>query len=252
MPQCNDTFLYIYNGPNDTSPLLGKYCGENATAGMEIRSSSNHLLIVGNSGSYGSHPKSVFAFRGQYSAQRLFEDCHRDVIASSGTIKSPVDSPVGYPRRYNCSWLITVDVDDTIALNITTLNIGNDVLTIYDGMNSSAHVLGRFFRHSKNVYNNITMLSSTNNIYILLQYEKFSNLSESGFVLEYRSQRIPTEPLPSPKFPSDESTVAGVISKFPSVVVVFAIIIILVVVVCSCKLKQNKILCFTRLLLSMA
>ena len=119
-------------------------------------------------------------------------DCHRDVIASSGTIKSPVDSPVGYPRRYNCSWLITVDVDDIIALNITTLNIGNDVLTIYDGMSSSAQALNIFFRHSKNVYNNITMLSSTNNIYILLQYEMGSNLSESGFVLEYRSQQIPT------------------------------------------------------------
>ncbi|XP_046846231.1 cubilin-like [Xenia sp. Carnegie-2017] len=237
IPQCNDTYLNIYNGPNDTSPLLGKYCGENATAGMEIRTLTSHLFIVGNSGSYGSNPKIVFAFRGQYSAQRFFEDCHHDVIVNSGTIKSPVDSPVGYPRRSNCSWLITVDLDDIIILNINTLNIGNDVLTIYDGMNSSAHVLGRFFRHSNNIDNNTTLLSSTNNIYILLQYEKFSNLKESGFVLEYKNQQVPTEPLPSPKSSSDESTIVGVIAGV-SVVVVFVIII--VVVVCFRKSKQKK------------
>ena len=73
IPQCNDTYLYIYNGPNCKSSLLGKYCGENATAGMEIRSSTNHLLIVGNSGSYGTHLKNVFAFRAHYSAQHFSE-----------------------------------------------------------------------------------------------------------------------------------------------------------------------------------
>ena len=71
VPQCNDTFLNIYDGPNDTSSILGKYCGENATAGIKIRSSTNHLFILGNSGSYGSFSKSVFAFRAQYKAQVL-------------------------------------------------------------------------------------------------------------------------------------------------------------------------------------
>ena len=69
IPQCDHTFLIIYNGPNDTSPLLGKYCGENATAGMEIRSSTNHLFIVGNSGSYGSRLKSVFDFHADYNSE---------------------------------------------------------------------------------------------------------------------------------------------------------------------------------------
>ncbi|XP_046839077.1 uncharacterized protein LOC124433357 [Xenia sp. Carnegie-2017] len=68
IPQCNDTYLYNYNGPNIKFPLLGKYCKENATAGMEIRSSTNHLYIIGNSGSYGSNQKSVFRFRAKYIA----------------------------------------------------------------------------------------------------------------------------------------------------------------------------------------
>ncbi|XP_046861924.1 uncharacterized protein LOC124455068 isoform X3 [Xenia sp. Carnegie-2017] len=186
IPQCNDAFLFIYNGPNNTSPLLGKYCGQNATAGMEIRSSTNYLFIVGNSGSYGSRLKSVFDFHADYNSEHAV--CHRDVIENSGTLKSPIiDTPVGYPRRSNCSWLITVDVDNIIMLNFSMLNVGDDDLTIYDGINSSAPLLRRYFENSKY---NTSLVSSTNSIYILL---KFVNYKRTDFVLEYNNQPRPTE-----------------------------------------------------------
>ncbi|XP_046857428.1 uncharacterized protein LOC124450810 [Xenia sp. Carnegie-2017] len=39
IPQCKYSILTVYNGPNDTSPVLDCYCGENATTGVKIRSS---------------------------------------------------------------------------------------------------------------------------------------------------------------------------------------------------------------------
>lgn len=97
---------------------------------------------------------------------------HHDVINNAGTIKSPIiDTPVGYSCPSNCSSLITVDLDDLIILNFTILNIGVDVLTIYDGINSSAHVIKRFIRHNNYSVCNISLVSSTNSIYILLSFK---------------------------------------------------------------------------------
>lgn len=66
LPQCNNTFLTIYDGQDDTSPAIGKYCKENATAGMEIRSSRNHLFVSYDG--YGSQLKRLFGFHANYYA----------------------------------------------------------------------------------------------------------------------------------------------------------------------------------------
>lgn len=71
MTQCNSTFLTIYDGQNDTFPLLGKYCEENKTAKMKIRSSKNHLFLMVKSLSYGLRPKSLFTFYAKYFATPL-------------------------------------------------------------------------------------------------------------------------------------------------------------------------------------
>jgi hypothetical protein len=63
-------FLKIYDGSNETAPLLGTYCGSNASTELEISSSSNHLYIVSNSGSY-ANPTQFFSFHAQYKAEHL-------------------------------------------------------------------------------------------------------------------------------------------------------------------------------------
>ncbi len=63
-------FLKIYDGSNETAPLLGTYCGSNASTKLEISSSSNHLYIVSNSGSY-AYLKETFSFHAQYKAEHL-------------------------------------------------------------------------------------------------------------------------------------------------------------------------------------
>ena len=61
IPSCNDTFLRIYDGSTAAAPLLGTYCGSNASAELvDISSFTNSLYIVSNSGSYGRSAKNTF------------------------------------------------------------------------------------------------------------------------------------------------------------------------------------------------
>ena len=69
VPNCQDKFLTIYDGTNDTAPLRGKFCGTNASKSIEILSSTNSLFLVANSGSYVTDPKSVFSFHAHYNAE---------------------------------------------------------------------------------------------------------------------------------------------------------------------------------------
>ncbi len=69
IPSCGDSFLRIYDGLDDTAPLLGTYCGSNATTQVNHTSSMNNLYIVSNSGSYHArNHKNIFSFLAQYNA----------------------------------------------------------------------------------------------------------------------------------------------------------------------------------------
>jgi hypothetical protein len=68
IPSCKDTFLRIYDGSNNTAPLLGTYCGSNANTELVVLSSTNNLYIVSNSGSYERSAKNIFTFHAQYNA----------------------------------------------------------------------------------------------------------------------------------------------------------------------------------------
>ncbi|CAB3996597.1 Hypothetical predicted protein, partial [Paramuricea clavata] len=74
IPSCNDTFLRIYDGSNNTAPLLGTYCGSNASTEVVVLSSTNSLYIVSNSGSYERSAKNTFTFHAQYQAKNLAGD----------------------------------------------------------------------------------------------------------------------------------------------------------------------------------
>ena len=69
IPSCNDTFLRIYDGSNNTAPLLGTYCGSNASTEVVVLSSTNSLYIVSNSGNYARSAKNIFTFHAQYNAE---------------------------------------------------------------------------------------------------------------------------------------------------------------------------------------
>ncbi|XP_046842956.1 cubilin-like isoform X2 [Xenia sp. Carnegie-2017] len=186
VPQCKDTFLNIYDGPNDTSSILGKYCGANASAGIKIRSSTNHLFILSNSGSYGSYPKSVFAFRAQYKAQVL--GYRRLYTALSGSISSHDRTPndTKLHSQY-CSWLITAPETFVILLKFSILNIpqcNDKFLTIYDGLIDTSRLLGKYC--GENATAQVKILSSTNQLFIVGNCG--SNESYSRSVFRFQAQ----------------------------------------------------------------
>ena len=83
IPSCNDTFLRIYDGSNGDAPLLGTYCGSNASTEIMVLSSTNSLYIVSNSGSYARNPKNTFTFHAQYNAKGLYSCiCNKLIILS--------------------------------------------------------------------------------------------------------------------------------------------------------------------------
>ena len=66
------------------------------------------------------------------------------------TLNDPIgefeDGHVEYPNNLNCGWIIDPPGDDPITLEITYLSTwqGDDWLRVYDGIDSSAPLLGEY------------------------------------------------------------------------------------------------------------
>ncbi|XP_043910371.1 seizure protein 6 homolog isoform X2 [Protopterus annectens] len=70
--------------------------------------------------------------------------CSGDVTESAGVILSP-NWPEAYDKGQDCIWGVHVEEDKRMMLDIQVLNIGkNDVLTIYDGDDLTARIMGQF------------------------------------------------------------------------------------------------------------
>ena len=69
IPNCEENYIDIYDGSDDTFPLLARYCDLNATKGNIVRSTGNNLYVVLKSGNnslqQAIHPK----FNANYKTQ---------------------------------------------------------------------------------------------------------------------------------------------------------------------------------------
>ena len=45
VPNCKENFIDIYDGRDETFPLLARYCGSNATVGNKLKSTGNNLYL---------------------------------------------------------------------------------------------------------------------------------------------------------------------------------------------------------------
>ena len=70
VPNCQENYIEIYDGENETFPLLARYCGLNATEGNKVESTGNNVYMVLKSGNNslipGMHPK----FNANYTTHR--------------------------------------------------------------------------------------------------------------------------------------------------------------------------------------
>uniref|UniRef100_H2TR21 CUB and Sushi multiple domains 3 n=1 Tax=Takifugu rubripes TaxID=31033 RepID=H2TR21_TAKRU len=119
----------------------------------------------------------------QPSPPSCIAPCGGNVTGSSGFILSP-NYPHPYPHSKDCDWLITVHSDYVISLAFISFSIepNYDFLYIYDGADSSTHLIGSF-QDSKLP----EKIESTCN-FMYLAFRSDGSVSYTGFHLEYKAK----------------------------------------------------------------
>ncbi|XP_037533201.1 CUB and sushi domain-containing protein 3 [Nematolebias whitei] len=119
----------------------------------------------------------------QPSPPSCIAPCGGNVTGSSGFILSP-NYPHPYPHSKDCDWLITVHSDYVISLAFISFSIepNYDFLYIYDGPDSSAHLIGSF-QDSKLP----EKIESTSN-FMYLAFRSDGSVSYTGVHLEYKAK----------------------------------------------------------------
>ncbi|XP_077382387.1 CUB and sushi domain-containing protein 3-like isoform X4 [Festucalex cinctus] len=119
----------------------------------------------------------------QPSPPSCIAPCGGNVTGSSGFILSP-NYPHPYPHSKDCDWLIAVHSDYVISLAFISFSIepNYDFLYIYDGPDSSTHLIGSF--QDSKLPEKIE--SSANFMY--LAFRSDGSVSYTGFHLEYKAK----------------------------------------------------------------
>uniref|UniRef100_A0A8C5DPG5 CUB and sushi domain-containing protein 3-like n=1 Tax=Gouania willdenowi TaxID=441366 RepID=A0A8C5DPG5_GOUWI len=117
-------------------------------------------------------------FYWQPSPPSCIAPCGGNVTGSSGFILSP-NYPHPYPHSKDCDWLIAVHSDYVISLAFISFSIepNYDFLYIYDGQDSTAHLIGSF-QDSKLPEK---MESTSNLMYLAFRSDGTSNMFVSFF-----------------------------------------------------------------------
>ena len=69
LPNCQENFINIYDGKNETYSLLASYCGSNATEGRkEMVSTTNSVYVFLKYRSSSKNAEISMAFRAEYSS----------------------------------------------------------------------------------------------------------------------------------------------------------------------------------------
>ena len=66
---CVENYIDIYDGENDTFPLLRRYCGRNTTSVNQVLSNGSTILIVFKSGNNSLRPSILQGFHAVYEGK---------------------------------------------------------------------------------------------------------------------------------------------------------------------------------------
>ena len=81
IPSCDANYMNIYDGLDDTAPILMSLCGNNATSGIRLRSTGNNMFILFRSGQnslnggnmqFQADFKTTAPFSGMYIYFKIF------------------------------------------------------------------------------------------------------------------------------------------------------------------------------------
>lgn len=134
--------VVIYNGNTTTSPRIGVYSGTTFPDSIVVNG-SQALVVFKTDGAnvlqgWSIKYTSTSATTGSCNGLQTY-------TASSGTVTDGSGS-TNYVNNAECSWLITPPGATSVTLNFTAFNteLNYDFVTVYNGNNTYAPVLGTF------------------------------------------------------------------------------------------------------------
>ncbi|XP_061835052.1 neuropilin-1a-like isoform X1 [Nerophis lumbriciformis] len=146
---CKYDYVEVYNGGDEFSPMLGKFCGKIAPS--PIISSGGQLLIKFVS-DYETHGAG---FSVRYEVFKTGPECSRNFTAPTGAIKTP-GFPDKYPNNLDCTFMIFAPKMSEIMVEFDSFDMEPDTtpppgalcrydwLEIWDGFPAVGPHIGRY------------------------------------------------------------------------------------------------------------
>ncbi|XP_036941135.1 neuropilin-1a-like isoform X5 [Acanthopagrus latus] len=146
---CKYDYVEVYNGGDELSPMLGKFCGKIAPS--PIISSGSQLLIKFVS-DYETHGAG---FSVRYEVFKTGPECSRNFTAPRGVIKTP-GFPDKYPNNLDCTFMIFAPKMSEIVVEFDSFDMEPDTtpppgalcrydwLEIWDGFPAVGPHIGRY------------------------------------------------------------------------------------------------------------
>ncbi|XP_024864668.1 neuropilin-1a-like isoform X1 [Kryptolebias marmoratus] len=146
---CKYDYVEVYNGGDEFSPMLGKFCGKIAPS--PIVSSGGQLLIKFVS-DYETHGAG---FSVRYEVFKTGPECSRNFTAPRGTIETP-GFPEKYPNNLDCTFMIFAPKMSEIVVEFESFSMEPDTspppgavcrydwLEIWDGFPAVGPHIGRY------------------------------------------------------------------------------------------------------------
>ena len=131
----------IYDGINDSAPLLGRFTG--STIPNAVSSTGGSLYVK----FYSDNELNYSGWSGYYtSTQTPYCDGVATTLTTATGTFSDGSGADKYANNSNCAWLIQPTNAKSVTLNFTAFEteLNYDGVIVYDGSNNTAPVLGRF------------------------------------------------------------------------------------------------------------
>jgi len=176
--ETNYDWLTVYDGTSTTANILGHFSGSNIPP--PVTATGNHLYItlitdysIASNG-FTAHWNGIVN-----QLDPCFNTSSRILFEREGYI----GCPYGYGNGISSSWLIHPVGDFIIQLDFLSLDTqsGVDVVSVYNGQNASAPLLGRY----SGTVTPPTLVSSENSLYITFVTDE--SIIQRGFTATYQT-----------------------------------------------------------------
>ncbi|XP_066579431.1 cubilin [Amia ocellicauda] len=175
-PSCHNDYVEIRDGGYETSPLIGKYCGDQSPP--IIISHSNRLWMTFHSDFSLTYTGFMAHWDGTQSG------CGGTLTTSIGSFSSP-NYPLPYHPNAECYWLLKVSGGSQIQLQFSDFHLESstscnyDYVAVYDGNSSNATPLAKLCGTAIPT----PIRSSRENLYIKLRTD--NSIVAGGFLASY-------------------------------------------------------------------